>query len=72
MLVLSRRIGEEVVIAGNIRVQVISVQGDRVRLSIEAPESVRVDRREVHERRLQDEPRTRPPFLFVGDPTRPS
>jgi carbon storage regulator len=51
MLVLTRRIGEQVVIAGNIHVNVVDVQGDRVRLAIEAPESVRVDRREIHDRR---------------------
>ena len=51
MLVLTRRIGEEVIIAGDIRVTVVAVTGDRVRLGVAAPESVRVDRREVHDRR---------------------
>jgi carbon storage regulator len=51
MLVLSRRIGEEIVIDECIRVVVVAVQGDRVRLGIAAPPSVRVDRQEVHERR---------------------
>ena len=52
MLVLSRRTGEEIVIAGNIRVTVLSVRGDQVRLGIVAPRSVSVDRAEVHYRRL--------------------
>ena len=51
MLVLSRRIGEEIVIDEQIRVVVVTVRGDRVRLGICAPASVRVDRQEVHERR---------------------
>ena len=51
MLVLSRRIGEEIVIDGQIRVVVVAVRGDRVRLGICAPATVRVDRQEVHERR---------------------
>ena len=51
MLVLTRRTGEEIVIDGHIRVRVTLVQGDRVRLGIMAPENVRVDRAEVHERR---------------------
>jgi carbon storage regulator len=51
MLVLSRRIGEEIVIDEQVRVMVVSVQRDRVRLGICAPASVRVDRQEVHERR---------------------
>jgi carbon storage regulator len=51
MLVLSRRLGEEIVIGGNIRVMVTEVRGDRVRLGISAPEGIRVDRSEVKERR---------------------
>ena len=52
MLVLSRRVGEEIVIDGGIRVTVVSVQGERVRLGIKAPPHVVVDRAEIHERRL--------------------
>ena len=51
MLVLTRGPGEEIVIDGTIRVVVVAVKGDRVRLGIQAPESVRVDRQEVHARR---------------------
>jgi carbon storage regulator len=50
MLVLSRRVGETVVIEGDIRVTVVSVTGNKVRLGITAPEGVRVDRLEVHNR----------------------
>jgi carbon storage regulator len=51
MLVLTRRVGEEIVIDGNIRVIVVAAKGDRIRLGIEAPPSVPVDRKEVHDRR---------------------
>jgi carbon storage regulator CsrA len=51
MLVLTRRPGEQIVIDGNIRLTVISVKGDRIRLGIDAPPSVVVDREEIHERR---------------------
>ena len=51
MLVLTRQIGEELVINGNIRVMVIAVNGNKVRLGTSAPPSVTVDRLEVHERR---------------------
>jgi carbon storage regulator len=54
MLVLSRKSGEEIVIAGGIRVTVVSVRGQVVRLGIEAPPGVRIDRLEVHERRTPD------------------
>ena len=53
MLVLSRRVGEEIIINDNIRVTVVAVKGDRVRLGIVAPRDVTVDRSEVHERRMQ-------------------
>ncbi len=49
MLVLSRKIGESIQISGDIRVTVTQVRGGRVRLSIEAPNSVRVLRMEVAE-----------------------
>jgi carbon storage regulator len=51
MLVLTRRIGEEIVIDGDIRVKVLLAKGDKVRLGITAPDSVPVDRQEIHERR---------------------
>ena len=47
MLVLSRRVGEEIVIAGGIRVTVVAVNGQRVRLGITAPPAVRVVRSEL-------------------------
>lgn len=47
MLVLSRKIGESIQIAGGIRVTVTEVRGGRVRLSIEAPADVRVLRHEI-------------------------
>jgi len=53
MLVLSRRPGEEIVINGDIRVTVVSVKGDRVRIGIAAPDHVPVDRAEVHVRRQE-------------------
>jgi carbon storage regulator len=52
MLVLTRGIGQEIVIDGVIRVNVVAVKGDKVRIGIEAPDHIRVDRQEVHERRF--------------------
>ena len=51
MLVLTRRPGEGIVIDGKIRLTIVSVRGDRIRIGIEAPPSVVVDRQEIHERR---------------------
>jgi len=53
MLVLTRKLGEEIVIGDGIRVKVVAVQGDRVRLGVDAPRSIPVDRLEVHRRRAE-------------------
>ena len=55
MLVLTRPVGEEIVIDGNIRVTVVSVKGEKVRLGITAPPSITVDRKEIHDRRMEFE-----------------
>jgi carbon storage regulator len=49
MLILSRKLGESIVIDGNIRVQIMRVDGDVVKIGIEAPASVPVHRQEVYE-----------------------
>ena len=49
MLVLSRRQTESVFINDNVVVTVLNIQGDRVRLGIEAPREIPVHRQEVHE-----------------------
>jgi carbon storage regulator len=51
MLVLTRRVGEVIVVDGDIRVVVVSIKGDKVRLGVTAPDFVRVDREEIHARR---------------------
>jgi carbon storage regulator len=53
MLVLTRRIGEQIIIDGTIRITVVDIRGDKVRIGIQAPDDVRVDRAEVHQRRLE-------------------
>jgi carbon storage regulator len=50
MLVLTRQIGQEIIIDGSIRVTVTSIKGDRVRIGITAPPEVRIDREEVPRR----------------------
>ncbi len=53
MLVLSRKVGEEIVIGENIQVKVVAIQGGHVRIGISAPEEIMVDRSEVHEKRMK-------------------
>jgi carbon storage regulator len=47
MLVLSRKIGEEVIIGENVRVRVLSIQGNQVRLGFVAPRTVQIHRQEL-------------------------
>jgi carbon storage regulator len=47
MLVLTRRVGEEIVIGGTIRVAVVAINGRTVRLGVAAPASVPVRRWEL-------------------------
>ena len=48
VLVLTRRSGESIVIGDEVRVVVLDVRGDTVRLGIDAPRSVQVHRAEVY------------------------
>ena len=48
MLVLSRHEGEGIMIDDNIRVVLVDIKGDKVRLGIEAPKEVKVHRDEVY------------------------
>jgi len=50
MLVLTRQLGEEIIIDGNIRVCVVKVARSKVQLSIETPAGIRILRQELLER----------------------
>ncbi len=47
MLVLSRKVGEKLVIDGNIIVEVVKIQGDRITIGIEAPSDIKILRGEL-------------------------
>jgi len=49
MLVLSRKPGEEVVIGDNIRLTVVAIRGNQVRLGITAPKNMPIHREEVYQ-----------------------
>ena len=55
MLVLTRQLNEEIVIGGNIILSIVSIQRDRVRIGIQAPDNLRIDRKEVYLRRLEEQ-----------------
>ena len=50
MLVLSRKIGEKIVINDNIVVTIVDIRGDKVRLGIEAPKEIPVERPDAKNR----------------------
>jgi carbon storage regulator len=54
MLVLTRRTGESIIIGDGIKLTVVNIGPGRVKIGIEAPPSVRVDREEIHSRILQE------------------
>jgi len=54
MLVLSRRLGETLIIGDDVKITVLGISGNQVRLGIAAPKNVSVHREEVY-RRIQDE-----------------
>ena len=47
MLVLTRKVGEEIVIGNDIRVRVVAVQGNQIRLGFTAPKEVSIQREEL-------------------------
>lgn len=49
MLVLSRKVGEEIVVGKDVRVRILEVVGNRVRLGIIAPQTVSIRRQGVRE-----------------------
>jgi len=47
MLVLSRKVGESILIGENVTIEITSIEGDRVCIGIDAPKDVRVYRKEL-------------------------
>lgn len=54
MLILTRRVGETLMIGDEVTVTVLGVKGNQVRIGVNAPKSVSVHREEIYERIRQE------------------
>jgi carbon storage regulator len=54
MLILTRRVGETLVIGDDVTVTVLSVRGNQVRIGVNAPKTVTVHREEIYQRIQQE------------------
>ena len=55
MLILTRRVGETVMIGNEVTVTVLGVKGNQVRIGVNAPKDVAVHREEIYERIKREE-----------------
>ncbi len=57
MLILTRRVGESIIIGDDVSVMVLGVKGNQVRFGITAPQDISVHREEIYERIRQEKNR---------------
>ena len=62
MLILTRRVGETLMIGDDIAVTVLGVKGGQVRVGVNAPRDVIVHREEIYERIRDEDATERPPL----------
>jgi carbon storage regulator len=68
MLILTRRIGETLIIGDNVTVTVLGVKGGQTRLGIDAPKDVPVHREEIYQRIQAEKKQSAQQPGFIQEP----
>ena len=54
MLILTRRVGEKLIIGENVTVTILGAKGNQIRIGIDAPRDISVNREEIYQRILKE------------------
>ena len=71
MLILTRRIGESLMIGDDVNVTVLGIRGNQVRIGVNAPKDVAVHREEIYERIQMERKGPKGPQAGDGDDVSP-